>query len=633
LVDLLEARRLMAGTPTFTVTFDDPRGRYSDYHQDVRSTLLAAAADWAKHIDSSAKIELLVDFDSSLTVPTLAAAGFDRRVFFRQAGGYDVELGNVAAELRTGRDSNGTAYDAFISIRPGALDEFYYDPTPGRSGNVPGNRIDARTVLLHELGHTLGFFGDGDGPADSPAGDRFAYDQYISLDDNGDLYFSGPNAMSVYGAPVPLSYEDSSHLGNEDGPGEDIADDLMAPTIPDGARRFISELDLAILADAGVPMKVSNIPSVEVSDVVVTRTGVAGQTADFVLTLTKASSQTVTVPVGTAGGTALAGRDYVAASRTVKFLPGETSKTVSVKLLPGSVFDGTKSFSLILGLPTNAALLRGGAVATVKNGLIAADARHVATFKGSGGNVVTVNVRGPGVAVIGRDSKGNLDTVTITGSNAATVLVIRGKKPTLLRGVTANGGLGGIDAPQTDFAGTMKLTRASAVRFRDLLAGSAITFGAAPTALSFVARNVFESTITTNGIVRSITTNHLRESTVRARGTVDSISVASAVSSDVFVGTNSFATSTDDFTNKRAVLKSFVVRKNGLFSNARVAAPLITTASLGTVNADNADVTFGVAADRVGAVTASTPLEPSFKRTDLRAAQDVAEDDFVLRVL
>ena len=98
-----------------------------------------------------------------------------------------------------------------------------------------------------------------------------------------------------------------------------------------------------------------NQPSeLAVSPVTVSET--AGQ-ANFTVTLTPASAQTVTVNYSTSDGTAIAGQDYTAVSGgTVTFNPGETSKNASVTILDDSLAEGNETFSLTISNPVNAVL-------------------------------------------------------------------------------------------------------------------------------------------------------------------------------------------------------------------------------------------------------------------------------------
>jgi aryl-phospho-beta-D-glucosidase BglC (GH1 family) len=84
--------------------------------------------------------------------------------------------------------------------------------------------------------------------------------------------------------------------------------------------------------------------------------GQATTTATFILTLSAASSQPVTVNFATADGTAVAGRDYVAQSGTVTFAPGQTQATVTVTVLADPSAAGNLYFDLDLSDPLNAAL-------------------------------------------------------------------------------------------------------------------------------------------------------------------------------------------------------------------------------------------------------------------------------------
>ena len=85
-----------------------------------------------------------------------------------------------------------------------------------------------------------------------------------------------------------------------------------------------------------VLLKVHRASVLSVADASVAEPG-AGQTAtlDFAVTLGRAGPGTVTVAYATADGTATAGSDYTAASGTLSFAAGETSKTVSVPVLAG----------------------------------------------------------------------------------------------------------------------------------------------------------------------------------------------------------------------------------------------------------------------------------------------------------
>ena len=91
----------------------------------------------------------------------------------------------------------------------------------------------------------------------------------------------------------------------------------------------------------------------------------AGATADFTVTLNRAASQTVTVDWTTVDGTAAAGEDYTAASGTLTFGPGQTSKTVSVVILDDTAEDSGETFTLQLGNASGATLADAEATGTI----------------------------------------------------------------------------------------------------------------------------------------------------------------------------------------------------------------------------------------------------------------------------
>ncbi|WP_420633094.1 Calx-beta domain-containing protein [Candidatus Palauibacter sp.] len=84
---------------------------------------------------------------------------------------------------------------------------------------------------------------------------------------------------------------------------------------------------------------------------------------EFVVTLTPAASDTVTVDYATADGTATAGEDYTATSGTLTFAAGDTTKTISVSITDDTLDDDGETFTLTLGNASSGVQL-GDATAT-----------------------------------------------------------------------------------------------------------------------------------------------------------------------------------------------------------------------------------------------------------------------------
>ena len=96
----------------------------------------------------------------------------------------------------------------------------------------------------------------------------------------------------------------------------------------------------------------SGTPQVSINNLVVDE---ADGTANFVITLDRPSTGVVSINYATQDGApitgaaaAQAGSDYVAASGTLNFAPGETAKTVKVALINDTLPEGDEAFSLKL---------------------------------------------------------------------------------------------------------------------------------------------------------------------------------------------------------------------------------------------------------------------------------------------
>jgi hypothetical protein len=87
----------------------------------------------------------------------------------------------------------------------------------------------------------------------------------------------------------------------------------------------------------------------------------------FTVNLSAASDAPVTVDFATQDGTAIAGQDYLAASGTLTFAPGKTSKTITVQVIGNDVVEGDDTFFVNLSGATNALIADGQAVGTIED--------------------------------------------------------------------------------------------------------------------------------------------------------------------------------------------------------------------------------------------------------------------------
>ncbi|MFP4101640.1 glycoside hydrolase family 9 protein [Coleofasciculus sp.] len=110
-----------------------------------------------------------------------------------------------------------------------------------------------------------------------------------------------------------------------------------------------------------------SIPTLSVDDVTVTEGDTGTVAAEFVVNLSEASDQEVTVEYGTDNDTATAGSDYTAQSGTLTFAAGETSKIISVPVLGDTTVESDETFKLNLSSPSNATIADAQGVGTISN--------------------------------------------------------------------------------------------------------------------------------------------------------------------------------------------------------------------------------------------------------------------------
>ncbi|AMB47897.1 hemolysin [Methylobacterium sp. AMS5] len=186
----------------------------------ILATAQAAADAWAKYIQVESTIDIALGIGNVGGGNFLANGGPE----WSWNGRWWEHTPILKA--REGYDPNGGAPDARVTLGEHRLGDFFYDPAGVAA--VPGNKIDALTLFQHEIGHALGFldFAATDGG-------------------NGVLLFNGENTRTVLGGPARLDAIRSHVWGIED---------LMDPFSNWGRRSHISDLDLAMLQDKGMPI-------------------------------------------------------------------------------------------------------------------------------------------------------------------------------------------------------------------------------------------------------------------------------------------------------------------------------------------------------------------------------------------
>jgi hypothetical protein len=126
----------------------------------------------------------------------------------------------------------------------------------------------------------------------------------------------------------------------------------------------------ASIVDAQAAGTITNddaVPAASIGDTTVDEGNLDLTPATFDITLAGASDSTVTVDWATADGTANVITDYILASGTATFLPGETTQQVSVDVVGDVLKESDETFTVVLSNPNGATIDTGTGTATITN--------------------------------------------------------------------------------------------------------------------------------------------------------------------------------------------------------------------------------------------------------------------------
>jgi hypothetical protein len=249
---------LMAAMTTFRVSsYSDPGGSFTSQQALVTALIVGAGQQIGQYLASDAVIDVAVTVDETITGSTIAQAGPAGVVFEApRAGGGTIQETAAAAEIRSGVDQNGATAEINVT-----LTRLFFNQNSsylGGAATVPAGKFDAISVLTHEMTHGIVFTGfldrsDFFNNSIQPQTTYSDYDtQLISV--NNKPYFAGKVAEIVYGGPLPLLPTSGSAIYHVDNTAAGLQNDLMAPVATNGQRVGLSDYDLAVYRDVGLPV-------------------------------------------------------------------------------------------------------------------------------------------------------------------------------------------------------------------------------------------------------------------------------------------------------------------------------------------------------------------------------------------
>jgi predicted outer membrane repeat protein len=147
-------------------------------------------------------------------------------------------------------------------------------------------------------------------------------------------------------------------------PNETFTINLTAPT---NATLSDSVGSFTIVNDDLSTPPAPRLPTLSVNNVSLNEGNRGSKTAVFTVRLAESSQQRISVDYATANGTATAGRDYTTTRGTLRFNPGETSKTVKVTIAGDTQVEANETFFLRLSKATNARIATSQATGTIVN--------------------------------------------------------------------------------------------------------------------------------------------------------------------------------------------------------------------------------------------------------------------------
>ncbi|PZO42431.1 MAG: hypothetical protein DCF19_07540 [Pseudanabaena frigida] len=254
---------------------------YTGFTTQAQTAFDYAVSIWNSALVSPIAIKIDATF-SNLGAGILGSAGPQTfKVNFTNAPQTNVYYPISLANQLSGSDLNGATGEITASFNSTA--DWYY----GTDGITPFSQYDFVSVVLHEIGHGLGFTGFYGSNGALCCGATFPsiFDTYMedaggtkitqlssdaarsSTFVSNSLYFNGTNANAANGNTrvnlyAPTTFSDGSSIYHlDDTAYSSTSNALMTYSIPNGtARHTIGDVTLGILKDEGWTLQVTAVP-------------------------------------------------------------------------------------------------------------------------------------------------------------------------------------------------------------------------------------------------------------------------------------------------------------------------------------------------------------------------------------
>jgi CSLREA domain-containing protein len=196
------------------------------------------------------------------------------------------------------------------------------------------------------------------------AGNNLSSDSTCFTSGGSDLVNTDPQlgVLADNGGPT------DTHALATDSPAIDAGNNIGCPATDQRgvARPIDGDGDGTAVCDIGAyEAAAPPPPDASINDVSVTEGNSGTVDAVFTVTLSAASSGTVTMAYATANGSATTPADYQAAAGTVTFAPGDTSETITVKVVGDTLDEPNETFVVNLSDPDGATLADAQGTGTI----------------------------------------------------------------------------------------------------------------------------------------------------------------------------------------------------------------------------------------------------------------------------